>query len=104
MTRIRFYVGTETREGEKLPESAFEYAERILTTTWSGFTRFEATGAWVGSMPRKIVREHSRVYEVVTENASTKEILSVAEDLREVLMQSSVLWAAEDVKAGFVSG
>ena len=71
-----------------------------LASTFGGYTRIAAKGAWRTSNG-SIVHESSIIYEVLTDSDSKDFARKTAETLARLCSQQSVLYTVEEVQGGF---
>jgi hypothetical protein len=102
MRRLRWYVGTETVQTQGNYYKAKTDAERFLLNLYGGCTIYNGRGAWL-SPNGTVYREDCLVFEVLSENGgSDVGARGMAQRLKELFAQESVLLTIEDVGGEFV--
>lgn len=110
MRRIRYYVGATSQDGgmgsQDVTTEQWSLVEDALIVAHGGFTRLHADGAWTPDPGARVVREPSRIYEILTQwsdGSFVGRVKTIAQNIATLTGQESVLWTVESVRAGFES-
>ena len=96
MTRTRYYVGLETRDGQTVSEATQDKLCQLVADCYGGCTVYQAIGYWRGACEPSMVIEALGDLDGTTPN-------TLASWLANIANQSSVLWTRERVEGWFSS-
>lgn len=108
MKLLRFYIGVgEDKKGQVISSPSRDKmladARELLAKHFGGYTEIDARGGWTG--PTALVSEPSVIFEIMVPQASPHGgsfFALIAEELKAIFNQSSVLYTVSEVKGEFV--
>lgn len=105
MRQLRWYVGNLQRDGEPVTTAQRKAVIDLLMESYGGATVYSTAGYWKDD-DSKIVIEPSFVFEVVTTDREwpSSSVSSVADEIRSIANQKSVLYTTVGIFGGFVEG